>query len=151
MAAALTGAALLWSGAILFTPLPASARHTPVVAALVRGVGALVCHQQPQRSFHVHGRPLPVCARCTALYLSGAIGAVAGWFGLARIPRRIRTILLVSALPTAATVVLEMGVMMDPGNAGRALAGLPLGGAAGWLFVRMLREEAPPGAYAMIS
>jgi hypothetical protein len=86
------------------------------------------------------------------LYLSGAIGAVAGWFGLARLPRRrIRTILLASALPTVATVVLEMGGTMDPGNAGRALAGLPLGGAAGWLFVRMLREEVPPGAYAMIS
>ena len=36
-----------------------------------------VCHQRPERSFHVAGVQLPVCARCTGLYVSGAAGALA--------------------------------------------------------------------------
>lgn len=40
-------------------------------------VGSLICHQQPERSFFLGGEQLPVCARCTGLYLSGAAGFLA--------------------------------------------------------------------------
>jgi hypothetical protein len=49
-----------------------------LVAAAVHRIGAQVCHQRPERSFHRHGRPLAVCGRCTGLYASGAIGLLAG-------------------------------------------------------------------------
>jgi len=39
------------------------------LAALSRVAFSNVCHQDPGRSFFVHGLPLPVCARCTGLYL----------------------------------------------------------------------------------
>jgi uncharacterized membrane protein len=32
-------------------------------------VGYAVCHRISVRSFHVHGRALPLCARCTGIYL----------------------------------------------------------------------------------
>jgi uncharacterized membrane protein len=48
-------------------------------------VGYAVCHRIPARSFSVDGRPLPLCARCSGMYL----GAVAGIFFLfIRYPRR---------------------------------------------------------------
>lgn len=33
-------------------------------------VGGAVCHQLPERSLVSGGRPLPLCARCTGIYLS---------------------------------------------------------------------------------
>ena len=47
--------------------------------AFIFAVGSVVCHQLPERSFFLDGRQLPVCARCTGLYLSGAAGLVAWW------------------------------------------------------------------------
>jgi len=46
-----------------------------LIGKLIFAVGSLICHQRPDRSFFVDGHQLPVCARCTGLYLSGAIVA----------------------------------------------------------------------------
>ena len=37
-------------------------------------VGYAICHQIPDRSFHIAGRQLPLCARCTGTYIGVAIG-----------------------------------------------------------------------------
>ena len=37
-----------------------------------------VCHQLPERTFHLFGEPLAVCHRCTGLYLGFTLG-VAIW------------------------------------------------------------------------
>jgi uncharacterized membrane protein len=144
LAAGLTAAALFWSGLILAVPLLASAPPGPVWAAGVRAVGAVVCHQRPDRSFYAAGGAFPVCARCTGLYLSGAAGALAGWLGAARAPRRTRAILAAAALPTILTFIAEWAGLAATSNAMRAAAALPLGAAAGWCFVRMLREHEQP-------
>ncbi len=41
-------------------------------------VGAAVCHRLPTHSFHLAGRQLPMCARCTGTF----IGALLGFVGL---------------------------------------------------------------------
>ena len=51
-------------------------------------VGSVICHQRPDRSFFVDGHQLPVCARCTGLYLSSGAG-LAAWIGF-KIARRWR-------------------------------------------------------------
>jgi hypothetical protein len=61
--------------------------------------------------------------------------------GTAAEPRRGRTALLAAALPTAMTVALEWAGVAHVSNATRALASIPLGLAAGWIFVRTLRAE----------
>lgn len=45
---------------------------TPVEKAHAVGYG--ICHQLPARTFFINGKPLPLCARCTGIYL----GAIAG-------------------------------------------------------------------------
>ncbi|HKD76997.1 MAG TPA: DUF2085 domain-containing protein, partial [Ktedonobacterales bacterium] len=40
----------------------------PVVAIALHGGFALVCHQQPGRSFWIFGAPVAVCARCLGIY-----------------------------------------------------------------------------------
>ncbi len=37
-------------------------------------VGYAVCHQIPERSFVLAGRPLPLCARCTGTFLGATLG-----------------------------------------------------------------------------
>ena len=38
-------------------------------------VGYAICHQMPEHSYHLGGRQLPLCARCTGIYL-GALGGL---------------------------------------------------------------------------
>jgi uncharacterized membrane protein len=48
----------------------------PPVAPLDKAnlIGYAICHQIPDRSFHMDGHKLPLCARCTGTYLGAAIG-----------------------------------------------------------------------------
>jgi uncharacterized membrane protein len=39
-------------------------------------VGYAICHRIDVRSFHTHDRPLPLCARCTGIYLGVITGLV---------------------------------------------------------------------------
>jgi uncharacterized membrane protein len=140
--AALAAAAVVWAGSLAIGPYLVRSGEAPAASAWLYRAGAVVCHQRPDRSFHLAGLPLPVCARCTGLYASGAIAALLAWIATATEPRRGRTALLVAALPTAMTVALEWTGVAHFSNAARALASIPLGFAAGWIFVRTLRAEA---------
>jgi len=132
MAAA--AASAVWAAAILLTPLlPASAAW---LAALPYLVGSVVCHQLPERSFHLAGAQLPVCARCTGLYVGAALGivwwAASGWRSRARWANRTAlTTLAVSGAPTALTVATAWLGVADPPNAWRAILAVPLGAIGG--------------------
>ena len=146
LAAALTAGALLWAGTLLLAPFALQrGAGVSMASALIYQGASLICHQKPERSFHLAGIQLPVCARCTGLYLSGAAGAIVAWSGWRRrpaMPRATRTALALAALPTALTFALEFAGLAHPSNVVRAVAALPLGAAAGWIFVRSLRAEA---------
>lgn len=147
----LTVAALLWVTILFAAPYAIASGNPPLVAAatfVYQGAG-LICHQRPERSFHIAGVQLPVCGRCLGLYLSGAIGALAAWFGALTVaPRETRLLLVVAAVPTAVTVSLEFLGLIHPTNPVRAASALPLGAAAAWIFVRSLRADAEADARA---
>lgn len=151
LALTISWAAAIWVAALLLAALPAASRAHAILAGAARAAGSLVCHQRPERSFHMDGRQFPVCARCAGLYLAGMAGALVGWVGRARVPRRTRRLLALAAAPTAATLLLEWLGVRGVSNMERALASLPLGAAAGWLFVRMLRAESRASTCAMIA
>jgi uncharacterized membrane protein len=46
-------------------------------------IGYAICHQIPARTIHIDGTPLPLCARCTGIYL----GALMGLTGLTLLKR----------------------------------------------------------------
>jgi uncharacterized membrane protein len=149
LAILLTVAASSWTAAIFFAP--AARASMPGAARAVGLIASVVCHQRDERSFHLHGQRLAVCGRCTGIYLAAALGSMAAWFGHARVPARTRRLLLLAAMPTAATLALEWPGIANPGNIVRAAAAVPLGAAAGWLFVRLLRVEEQPGTCAIIT
>jgi len=115
----------------------------------------LVCHQLPERTFHVSAGPLAVCARCLGLYL-GALGGGASALrsgskpfrrrvkvhgtGEAS-PRADRAIVVFAALPTLLTLVAEWLLRWPVTNAIRFAAALPLGAAAAWVVVCALEVD----------
>ena len=51
--------------------------NTPVgILGKADAVGYAVCHQIDGRSFHLLGRQMPLCARCTGMYLGAMLGLV---------------------------------------------------------------------------
>jgi uncharacterized membrane protein len=137
LAIALTVGAGLWVAALVI----AAARDLAPFNGVVYGLASLICHQRPERSFVLNGRQFPVCARCTGLYVAGALAAAAAWLGARRVPRSTRGFLMLAAIPTAATIPIEWLGLSPLSNVIRAGAALPLGAAAGWTFVRLLRSE----------
>jgi len=78
---AFVAASVAWATLLLLTPWVASRpRASEGAAALVvavYGIGSLLCHQLPARSYHVWSAQMPVCARCAGIYFGAAIAAVA--------------------------------------------------------------------------
>lgn len=131
IAPALALTALIWLALLIITPLAPSS-----IATLMYAAGAVICHQLPERSFHLAGYQLPVCARCLGIYAGAAAAAtihVLGAFVAESTrwrllsPAAARRVLLVSALPTVVTVALEWAGAWSGTNVVRAIAGVALG------------------------
>ena len=138
-------AALLWVAAILFAPLAIASRQggLSLGAAAIYAAGARVCHQRPERSFWIQGRPMPVCARCAGLYVGAAFaGPVALFLAAGLSSRRARLTVALAALPTVISWGLEYAGSAHPPNAVRAILGLPLGFAVAWLVIST-RSDGP--------
>lgn len=132
-----------WIAVILAAPFAiASPRALSLGAAAVYAGGARICHQRPDRCFWIHGRPMPVCARCTGLYAGAALAApLALFLAAGASSRRARGTALAAALPTIITWSLEIAGLAQPSNTVRAIAALPLGFAAAWLVISALSPE----------
>ena len=129
-AAALSVAALL-VGAIVAAPALRAQGALFISEALYRGFHA-ACHQMPERSFHLWGFPLAVCARCTGLYA----GALAGFvvYPLARALTRTdappRAWLFLAAVPTSVDFALGVLGVWENTHWSRFLTAALLGGAS---------------------
>lgn len=90
-------AIVIIAGFFLFPPV--------TILSKTDAVGYAICHQIPARTFHIHDTPLPLCARCTGIYL----GALLGIVGLS-VSGRYRYIGLPS-LPILLTLIGFIGIM----------------------------------------
>lgn len=134
--------AVTWLTLILAAPflwLPA--------AALLYATGSFICHQLPERSFHIESSQLPVCARCVGIYGGGALGSVIGasvmarrWIvgGRLQLARSRWMWTTIAAVPTITTFALEWGFGWSISNAVRAVAAVPLGAAVAFVVVSAL-------------
>ena len=132
---------------VLLPVATAAAGHTDsslgfsAVALVSYFVGSLVCHQRPDRSFHLFAVQMPVCARCVGMYAGAAGAALVATLSEWSRPKlmrdeaahlgRMRWLLIASALPSAATLMYELAAG-TPGNWIRAASGVPLGAAVAW-------------------
>lgn len=120
-----------------------------LLLALAHDAGRIVCHQLPERSFFVDGRQLPVCARCTGLYLSGVAGMLVwvawrwarGRRGIAVPPRAALLVVAGATVPTLISYVTGVAGVWDGSNATRALLAVPLGLAAGAVVAAVATKD----------
>ena len=136
LSGALAALTLLWAALVAAAPygIDHASHEVRVATAVVYAAAGHICHQRPERSFHLDGRPLAVCARCTGLYLAAPLG-LAGVMLMRRRAqaddrtyRRWRLAIVAAAVPTVISVGLEW--IAGPGlscNISRALTALPLG------------------------
>jgi uncharacterized membrane protein len=138
---AFVAATVVWALLLALIPFLASRPHaTTIGAALIVAVyalGSVICHQLPERSFHLWAAQLPVCARCTGIYAGAAVAVIVASVARGFQPRGRgpRTILFAAALPTLATLVYEWTTGHMPANAIRAAAGAPLGATVVWMVL----------------
>jgi uncharacterized membrane protein len=64
-------ALLVFSGWMLTTP--------PGFLTRADSIGYAVCHRIPERSFHIGNYQLPLCARCSGMYLGAMLGLAFQW------------------------------------------------------------------------
>ena len=118
-------------------------------SAIIFAIGGLICHQRPERSFFWGAHQFPVCARCTGLYLSAALG-LAAWAVIkltdrdhhrAIDPRVARTIFIAAAMPTALSLASGAIGLWDGSNVSRALLAIPLGLTAGGIVAAVATKD----------
>ena len=144
--AALRVAAASWAFVLPVAPYiavkgaPGSPAHA--FSALMFAIGSFVCHQRPERSFALWGTQLPVCARCTGIYLGAA--CVALLYRARSATGRLAAplpFLVAAAVPTLMTLALEWLTPIAPSNVVRAAAGTLLGAAVLVVLLDELRLE----------
>ena len=138
----LLAVSVLWAAALLLAP------------DIVSLAGSYLCHQRPERSFWIGGRPMPVCSRCAGLYLAAPLGvALVLWGGVPwrHVPRREiasldrtyswwRLALIIAALPTIGSLAIEWLAGLTC-NESRALTAIPLGMAVAGLIAAVVRGD----------
>jgi hypothetical protein len=160
--AAFVGASIAWAALLVAVPFAASQPHvSAMAAALIAGVyavGSLVCHQLPERSYHLWTAQMPVCARCAGIYFGAVLGALASAIRTAKAVRHSRKVaqgfspanglaqnvtpawrpriaLAVAVAPTVVSLAYEWTTGVRPSHAIRAAAGAPIGLVVAWLVV----------------
>ena len=95
---------------------------------------SLVCHQLPARSFHLWMPSLPVCARCTGIYLGAAIAPPSSRSSARFVSPRAgtRSWCCCRARADGGHAGVRVDDRRDAVALVRALAGVPLGVAAAW-------------------
>ena len=139
---------LLWAGALPAATLAVTERSGAAhpLALVVYGVGAMVCHQRPERSFHLASTQFPVCARCLGIYLGAAVTVVGVARRHPRLPtaRRVRAWVVAAALPAGGTLLYEWIVGSTPSNMVRAASGVPLGVVVTWVMLAATNHDGAP-------
>jgi uncharacterized membrane protein len=138
-ALALCVLSVLWLGAIIAAPFGLAFPYI---------LGTFICHQRPERSFWIADAAMPVCARCTGLYASAALGSIVALAAAHRSSRplqpgssrRVRLALAVAAIPTVVTLVVEWLDLAAPSPTVRAAAAVPVGAAVGWIVTAAVKR-----------
>jgi uncharacterized membrane protein len=103
----------------------------------VDAVGYAVCHRILSHSFIINGRPMPLCARCTGMYLGALYGTVLQFMAGKRKGGLSRSLLIVlslmgiiftiDGLNSFAGLFLEKAPLYTPQNWLRLMTGLSMG------------------------
>lgn len=123
--------AILILAAIIGAPLIQSIGH-PAFAFKIYRVFSFVCHQIPERSFHLYGNQFAVCSRCTGIYAGIGLATLA--YPLTRSLKRTDTPRLIWLFLAAAPLAIDWSLgyfsIWENNQVSRFATGFLLGAAA---------------------
>jgi uncharacterized membrane protein len=104
----------------------------------------MMCHGRIERCFELFGAPMPICARCTGIYL----GMLAGLFAYPLIPllreRVMRIVAFMAILPLGIDGVTQLFGFRESVNPLRVTTGVIAGLAFGlWILSAVERRDEP--------
>jgi uncharacterized membrane protein len=91
----------------------------------------LFCHGIPERCLDLWGVPMPICARCTAIYGGLALSLLAFWLLPRMTELAARMTLLIAVLPLAVDGLTQLIRLRESTNGLRSATGLLAGIAFG--------------------
>jgi uncharacterized membrane protein len=135
----LAGSAIV--AAIISAPVALAQGHTGFASAIYKAF-SFVCHQIPDRSFHLAGHQFAVCSRCTGLYAGFAVAALV--YPLVRSLKSTdtppRLWLILAAVPLAVDFALSYFSIWENNQLSRFTTGALLGAVAVFYIVPGLIE-----------
>jgi uncharacterized membrane protein len=131
----------LWVFVILLAPL-AEANNFTSVSRPIYTFFSFLCHQIPERSFHVENHAFAVCSRCFGVYFGLLFGFIVYPFfrSLDEIEPLPRFWLFLAIIPLAVDWSLGFFEIWENTHLSRFLTGLILGAACGIFIVPALVE-----------
>jgi uncharacterized membrane protein len=91
----------------------------------------LFCHGIPERCLYIWGVPMPICARCTAIY-AGLAASLVVFFLLPRMTEfAARVVLMIAVMPLAIDGLTQLARLRQSTNPLRLATGLTAGIAFG--------------------
>lgn len=129
--AIVAGTLVAIAGAILSASLACTWAIAHGASMRWRMLFRLFCHGIPERCFYIWGVPMPICARCTAIYVGLAL-AVAAFALLPRLTERgARLLLLAAVVPLGVDGLTQLVRLRESTNGLRSATGLVAGIAFG--------------------
>lgn len=131
----------LWLAFIAAPPVLFKSQYV-ISALIIHKSFSAICHQMPERSFHLFGFPLAVCARCTGIYLGAFIGVVCYPFirNLSCFSFPSRRWLILALIPISIDFIGGVSGLLVNTHLSRALTGLMAGSVASFYLIPGLIE-----------
>ncbi len=131
----------LWSLAIFAAPVARTSGFEGISNPLYTFFG-YICHQLPERTFHMLGEPFGVCSRCFGIYFGLVIGVAVYplWRGIDTIEPVARFWLFLSLIPIGIDWSLTAFGIWENTQASRLITGLILGFACATFILPALVE-----------
>ena len=102
----------------------------------------LLCHGRIERSLELFGAPMPLCARCTGIYLGLLVGILAFWAVPLLRERVMRVVALVCVAPLAIDGLTQLTGLRESTNELRVATGVVAGLAFGlWILSAVERRK----------
>lgn len=95
----------------------------------------LMCHGRPERSLELFGVPMPICARCTGIYLGLLAGLAAFWLVRFVSEKAFRIASFIAVTPLAIDGLTQLTGLRESTNELRIATGVVAGFAFGlWIL-----------------
>jgi uncharacterized membrane protein len=104
----------------------------------------VLCHGIPTRCLQLFDTPMPICARCTGIYLGLLAGLIAFWVLPPIQERMLRVALFVAALPMAVDGITQASLLRESTNGLRVATGFTAAIVFGiWVLEAVENRESP--------